>query len=53
MRGRVGVGPGGVVTPEGLQSEAATVRSDRGIAATIWKKIARPRPKARSEGIFV
>jgi hypothetical protein len=53
VRGRVGVVPTGLVTPEGVQAEAATVRSERGIAVTIWRRIERPRPRVRSEGILV
>jgi hypothetical protein len=47
VRGRVGV------FPTGSQSAVATARRARGFAVTTWRRRTRPRPRARSEGIFV
>jgi len=53
VRGRTGAGPVGVVTVGGVQSEAATARFARGLAVATWRSMMRPRPRARSDGIFV
>jgi hypothetical protein len=53
VRGRVGSGAVGLVTPVGLQSAAATARFERGFPVATWRRRTRPRPRARSEGISV